>query len=423
MERITFATNIGPNTLEYTKLLLRSLKENLDSDEHEILVFIDKDNDGTLDYLRSIKGDFKDLKIITHKVQPILGPERNSNLIVETAKYDIVSYLQSDMVVSRHYDTEILKHLSEDMILSSTRIEPPLHGTSNLTFTANFGLSPEEFQWDNFLAYADTVKSDTVVDYFFAPFTVYKQAWNKLGGYDTNFRRSRSDSDIVQRALHLGVQVKQTYTANVYHFTCVSSRGKNWFDQSDIAAQRRVQTQQTADAVEIRRFYRKWGKFSHTEKLSFKCDVDFVIKGDSESALNLAYELEPFGSRMWIASQDMKERLLERVSREHGPANELYGFSEEEWKLSEKYYNHTDYNNIYQVGEPTDYSVKVTISPDPTVQGFLQHITSLRDILQSSEPGEYELEGVRISIKEFRELPPMLQVANPDFDLDLLNIE
>ena len=327
------------------------------------------------------------------------------------------------MVVSKHYDTEILKHLTQDMILSSTRIEPPLHGTSNLTFTANFGLSPEEFQWEEFLVYADTVKSDAVVDYFFAPFTVYKQAWNKLGGYDTNFRRSRCDSDIVQRALHLGIQIKQTYTANVYHFTCVSSRGKNWFDQNNTAAQQRVQLQQTADAIEIRRFYRKWGKFSHTEKISFKCDVDFVIKGDTESALNLAYELEPFGSRMWVASQDMKDRLLERVSREHGPANELYGFSEQDWKLSEEYYRHTDYDNIYQVGEPTEYSVKVALSPDPTIQGFLQHIVSLRDILQDSEPGEYELEGVRLSVKEFRELPPMLQVPNPVFDMNLLNIE
>jgi hypothetical protein len=423
MKKITFATNVGPNTLEYTKLLLKSLKENLDSDEHEILVFIDKDNDGTLDYLRSIKGEFKDLTIVTHTVQPILGPERNSNLIVETAKHDIVSYLQSDMIVSKHYDTEILKHLEHDMILSSTRIEPPLHGPSDLTFTMNFGLSPEEFKWDEFVAYADTVKSDKIVDYFFAPFTVYKQAWSKLGGYDTNFRRSRCDSDIVQRALHLGIQVKQTYNANVYHFTCVSSRGKNWFDQNNEAAQRRVQVQQSADTVEIRRFYRKWGKFSHTEKLSFKCDVDFVIESDTLQALNLAYELEPFGSRMWVASQDMKEKLLERINEEHNPANELYGFSAEDWKSSMQYYNHTDYNNIYQVGEPTNFNIKVTLRPDPSIQGFLNHITSLRDILEHSEPGEYELEGARISIREFKELAPELQVSNPVFDLDLLKIE
>lgn len=423
MKKITFATNTGPNTLEYTKLLLKSLKENLDSDEHEILVFIDKDNDGTLEYLRSIKKDFKDLKIVTHKIKPIVGPERNSNLIVETAKHDIVSYLQSDMVVSKHYDTEILKHLEQDMILSSTRIEPPLHGPSDLTFTMNFGLSPEEFKWDEFIHYADTVKSDKIVDHFFAPFTVYKQAWNKLGGYDTNFRRSRCDSDIVQRALHLGIQIKQTYSANVYHFTCVSSRGNNWFDKNNEKAQKRVQTQNAADFVEMRRFFRKWGNFSHTNKLTFKYDVDFVIKGNSPDLVNLAYELEPFSSRVWITSQEVKDTLLNRCEYEHDYANELYGFNQEDWKASKQYYNHTDYNSIYCIGEPTEYNIKVIINSIQDAMGFLQHLTSFRDVLEGCEPGDYDFEGVVVSVRELKEVVPALQVINPTFELSLLNIE
>lgn len=423
MNKITFATNTGPNTLEYTKLLLRSLKENLDSDEHEILVFIDSDNDGTLDYLRSVKSSFKDLKIITHTVKPILGPERNSNMIIELAKHDIVSYLQSDMVVSKHYDTEILKHLEYDMILSSTRIEPPLHGPSDLTFTMNFGLTPEEFKWDDFLSYADTIKSDKVVDYFFAPFTVYKQTWSKLGGYDTNFRRSRCDSDIVQRALHLGIRVKQTYSANVYHFTCVSSRGKDWFHTNNVEAQKRVQLQQLADQVEMRRFFRKWGRFSHTDKLPFKYDVDFVIKGESPQLTNLAYDLEPFGSRLWVPSQSVKDELLSRCKLEHKYANELYGFSNEDWEASKQYYNHTDYDSIFCVGEPGDYCVKITIDLQKNIMDFLQYIGSLREILQDNESGEYELGGVLIDIQTLKELPVSTQVVNPPFNLNLLNVE
>jgi len=423
MDKITFATNTGPNTLEYTKLLLKSLKENLDSDEHEILVFIDKDNDGTLEYLKSVKDSFKDLKIVTHSVKPVLGPERNSNLIVELAKHDIVSYLQSDMVVSKHYDTEILKHLDRDMILSSTRVEPPLHGLSDLTFTMDFGLTPEEFKWDEFLLYADTVKSDKIVDHFFAPFTVYKQAWNKLGGYDTNFRRSRCDSDIVQRALHLGIQIKQTYSANVYHFTCVSSRGKNWFDAKDEKAQKRAQTQHLADQVEMRRFFRKWGKFSHMDKLPFKYDVDFVIKGNSPQLTNLAYDLEPFGSRMWVASQDVKRSLLDRCKLEHVYANELYGFEQMDWEASKKFYNHTNYDQIYCVGEPSSYSIKITIDPTKDVREFLQHIGSLREMLENSEPGDYNLGGAEVCVRELKEVVLPLTISNPTFETNLLNVQ
>jgi hypothetical protein len=423
MKKISFATNTGPNTLEYTKLLLKSLKENLDYNEHEIIVFIDKDNDGTLEYLRSIKNDFHDLKIITHNVTPILGPERNPSVIVDAAKHDIVSYLQSDMVVSKHYDTEILKHLEHDMILSSTRIEPPLHGESSQTFTKDFGLSPDEFKSDEFLQFAETVKTDKIIDYFFAPFTFYKQTWDKLGGYDTNFRRSRCDSDIVQRSLHLGIQIKQTFAANVYHFTCVSSRGKDWFKKDNQKAQQRVNLQQMADQVEIRRFIRKWGNFNHGDSLLFKYDIDFVVLGDTQQSLKIAYELEPFGSRMWIENEQIKSTLLQICENEHQYANELYEFTDEDWKNSYPYYNHTDFNNIYHVGKPNQYNIKIEIDPTQNVNEFFQNVNLLNDILETNEPGDYELGGILISIKQLKKNIPSLHSNNPDFDMNLINIE
>ena len=166
-EKITFATNVGPNTIDHTKILLQSLKDNLSHDQHEILIFIDNDNDGTVDYLKSIKSEFYDLKIITHKVKPIIGYARNCNLIVDLAKYDIVSYLQTDMVVSKNYDIEILKELEDGCILSSTRIEPPLHQASDKTFTMDFGITPESFKYKEFLNFAENVKSNKSINYFF----------------------------------------------------------------------------------------------------------------------------------------------------------------------------------------------------------------------------------------------------------------
>ncbi len=45
MQNISFITNMGRNNLEYMKLLLQSLKENLDNKNHEIIVFVDADNE------------------------------------------------------------------------------------------------------------------------------------------------------------------------------------------------------------------------------------------------------------------------------------------------------------------------------------------------------------------------------------------
>ena len=135
MKPISFIINTGKDTLEYMKLLLTSLKMNLDYDGHEILIFVDADNENSVEYFREQKSNFKDLRIITHSLPFPVGYQRNKTLLTEYAKYDIVSYLQSDMVIGPHYDTHILNHIKPNRILSATRVEPPLHPPSSVTIT------------------------------------------------------------------------------------------------------------------------------------------------------------------------------------------------------------------------------------------------------------------------------------------------
>lgn len=427
MRNITFATNVGAGTLEYTKLLLKSLKENLDNKDHEIIVFVDKDTDGTVDYLKSVKNDFTDLKIVTHKLKGIVGYQRNSNLIVELAKYDIISYLQSDMVVSKHYDTEVINALEENTILSSTRIEPPLHGPSDKTITKDFGLDPFEFKFDEFVEFSETVKRSEIVDYFFAPYTFHKETWMKIGGYDTLFRRAREDSDFVQRCLHAGISLKQTFSAVVYHFTCVSSRGKNWFDKNNQDAQRRVELQKIADGIEIRRFLQKWGNFNHGEPKLNKIDMDLVLSEPGKLNPMFIVQIEPFFSRVWLGNEDQKKAIISIFSNQHDPANELLGFSLEDWEHDKEFYNQVDFDSIYKVGQPDDYNIKIEVSfgkVDPQQDPFLQNLTRISSIIEPYEPGIYELGLARIEVKNVVSLTPdQIMVKNPPFDMSLLTIE
>ena len=55
MKSISFIINTAINELEHIKLLLNSLKLNLDGKQHEILIFVENDNQGTYEYLKSIK--------------------------------------------------------------------------------------------------------------------------------------------------------------------------------------------------------------------------------------------------------------------------------------------------------------------------------------------------------------------------------
>lgn len=421
MQKITFATNVAKNTLPYLKLLLHSLKINLDNDEHEILVFIDSDNENCLEYLLSVKSEFKDLTIIQNTLSVPIGYSRNKTLISKHAKYDIVSYLQADMVIGPHYDTEILKHTKPGRILSATRVEPPLHGESPVTITNNLGLHPDEFNLDKWNKFSESVKRDETIEYFFAPMTYYKEDWIRLDGYDTAFRRGREDSDFVQRCLHANIEMIQTFSANVYHFTCVSSRGKDWYDRSNLEAQQRLEIQKKADKVEFMRFIRKWGGFNHGSCKLRKLDIDLLVKN---CPVQLIEQIEPFFNKVWVQTQTEKDQLISTYNANHAWANILLQYSDSEWETYKHLFRQEDFNNIFNVGHPTDYSVLVAIDFNKVVQGnvFLNNLHNLHEWFSGYEAGEYEVEGVSISIRKIQELPLHLTAQNPEFDEALLKV-
>lgn len=428
MKKISFLINCSNDTLSHLKLLVQSLILNLKSDEHEIIIFVDSDNEGSADWLKTQKKNFKDLKIVTHKVKPCVGYARNNNLLVDLAKHDIVSYLQSDMVISENYDEDILKYVKPNQILSSTRIEPPLHGASKEVITKDFGLEPEKFDLRKFNHFAKESKKDETMEYFFAPFTFYKKTWQDAGGYDTVFRRSREDSDLLMRLRHQGVEIVQTMGAIVYHFTCVTSRGKDWFKSNNQAAQKRVTTQQNADIIELRRFLRKWGHFSHTGKINkYHCDFAFSFPPN----LSLLGEIEPYFSRVWVPNSILKQEYITQLQKEeHTYANELLGFTEADWKIASRYYNKTDLSKKIKIGIPKEGEYKVlVVGATPTDDSLNQWVTEVQEVchtinsvIDQYDVGEYEYGHLKIHIRKKAIRNPSLQVTNPPFDINLLEI-
>jgi hypothetical protein len=423
MKQISFVINTSVNELNHISLLLKSLKLNLDGDKHEILVFIDNDNQGTYEYLNSIKNQYYDLKIITHKLPPCIGYSRNNNLLVELAKHDIVSYLQSDMVISPHYDTDILKDLEPNTILSATRVEPPLHGESPLTITKDLGTDPLNFNLKEWNKYSLTVKENKTTNYFFAPITFYKNVWLDIGGYDTLFRRSREDSDLVQRCLHKEIKLKQTFNAVVYHFTCTSSRGKDWFKKENIEAQNRVKLQEKADQIELRRFLRKWGGFNHgTEKLT-KYNVSLEIKNSSRLSPQVITSIEPLFSQIYIDDPSVRKILLDSVKDEHKLANQLLNFTEKEWEKTSKYHNLVNYEDIFRLQNNSilEYNVKVIIDGETLSNSDFIVINQIHKIIENYDVGDYEYGNIVINI--LNKLPLDNTICkNPKFDMSLLEI-
>lgn len=417
MKNISFLINTSVNTLDHVKVLINSLKINLnDEAKHEILIFIDSDNEGTERYLLEEKSNFTDLKIITHNLPPCLAYQRNKNLLVELAKYDICSYLQSDMVISPDYDLDVLKDLKENQILSSTRIEPPLHGNSAEKITKDFGTDPNKFDLKKFNKFADESKRDIMINYFFAPITFYKETWLSVGGYDTLFRRSREDTDFVQRCLHSNISLEQTFKANVYHFTCVTSRGKNWFDSNNKEARQRVELQNKADQIELNKFIRKWGGFSHTEELN-RYKVDLVFNSNN---IDLLRHIEPYFDKVYT---DINyNQILEDYKNHQSPANKLFNFTEKQWKRNRKYYNEHRIDDKFHNTTVVKYDVLVSSNQIPDNE-FLQICYNIHPLINEYGVGEYNYGNTNIKIKNKVLNNPPTKVENPMFDNNLLEIK
>jgi len=295
------------------------------------------------------------------------------------------------------------------------------------TITKDFGIDPNEFNWNEFVPFAELSKQNKTLEYFFAPFTFYKNVWLEIGGYDTMFRRSREDSDLLQRFIQKGVKIKQTFKANVYHFSCVSSRGKNWFDKSNEQVQKRVEMQKIADGIEIRRFLQKWGNFNHGEAKLNKLDMDLVLSDTGKLNPMFIVQIEPFFSRVWLETEEQKKAIMSIFSNQHDPANELLGFSVEDWESAKQFYNQVDFDSIYKVGRPDDYNIKVEANfsgINPQQDPFLQNLTRISSIVEPYEPGVYELGSAKIDVKNVVNLAPdQIVVQNPPFDMTLLTIE
>jgi glycosyltransferase involved in cell wall biosynthesis len=417
---ITFCINTARNELNHIKLLLKSLDKNLSTKDHEILVFVDSDNQNTFEWLLEQKFVFPNLKVLRNTLPICYGYARNINEMFLQASNDIVSYLQSDMVICKDYDIEILKHLEPGMILCSTRVEPPLHGNSGEKYTYDFGLEPTTFDLDAFTKYADTKKVDRLTEYFFAPFTMYKDVWNSIGGHDTLFRRSREDSDILTRLVLNDTKIKQTWSAIVYHFTCTSSRGSKWFDNKDSEAQQRVQLQQQADNIEFNRFIRRWGKFNHsTEKAKYYGIVAKITGQDINIPTITA--IQSYFDKVYVEDVKVIPTLQEWYDREHDVANKLLNISVENWNEYRYMYNQEKVaDRVKPLLECKGDVIVEFAFKDITPQLFNDFIIQLQDIVDTTyDVGEFEYGPFKITINSKKDIASeRIHIKNPEVKAD-----
>ena len=383
IDKITFCIPSKSN-LRYLKTCIPSIRNNAYRKDHEIIIFVDSDEDGTVEWLKQVKDEYN----LSYYVNPKLGEElygigRAYDFCIEKSTTDVFMIFHADMILAPNTDFEAYKYLKEKTVVCATRIEPPLHPNNGEKVLKDFGMYPEEFDEEGLIDELSKFKVGTyyenkTTEGIFAPWMMYKTEYLEiLGGHDPILHSCREDSDIFNRMLLSGFEFIQTWEGFVYHFT---GRGAGSFDGDK---QRHEFWQQQMNNS-TRDFIRKWGQnVNHTPMMKPivypKYEVGFVVEN---CYIQLIHALEPWCDYIYVDLEDFV----------------LYGESEQK---------HSSFNIDERVRgfDPNKHVIKdnitVKIDGDKFTQQDFQVLQQLSAIVQDSgEIGEFELGNLKIQIND-----------------------
>ena len=298
MDKITFCIPSKTN-LRYLKACIPSIRKNAYRKDHDIIIFVDSDEDGTIDWLEEVKDEYN----IQYYVNPKLGKElygigRAYDFCIEKSTTDIFMIFHADMMLGKHADLKAYNHLKEKTVVCSTRVEPPLHPNAGEKILLDFGMWPEEFKEKEFDKYVESqLEEIKITEGIFAPWMMYKKEFLALGGHDPIMHSCREDSDIFNRMLLDGFTFIQPGNSLGYH---VTGRGAGSFGGDE---KRHEQWKKDMNKSTFE-FIRKWGSNVKHEPLmkpivTPKYDIGIILKPNN---IELLRALEPWCNNVYCDS-------------------------------------------------------------------------------------------------------------------------
>ena len=373
------------NNLKYLKWSYEAIRKNQGDHEVEICVSDDASSDGTWEWCIDRMIHDPNFKAIRNE-----GPDRLGHtvlydrLVNEVATKDIAMIYHADMYLCPGALDAIEEEIKPGVIVSLTRIEPPLHPDGPEKILRDFGVEPEEFNEKGLLDFISSrVPNNDTTEGIFAPWAFYRKDFQEIGGHDPLYApQSKEDSDIFNRFQLNGIKFVQTWHGCVYHMTCRGSRRNTkdkavniYQDSPEWLAQNKRST---------RNFIRKWGHFVKHDPLMKpiippKYDIGFIVKNSQD--VQLIEALEPWCITIYVDAN--RENYIELEQK-----NTLYDLSEKV-----RSYDSEKINEIL-----------INIDGKLFNQQDFQTIQQLSEIIKDSgQVGEFELGNLFINIIEMNE--------------------
>ena len=250
------------NNLKHIKNAYTSVRKHYP--EVNLILMDDGSTDGTWEWLNEqIKND---LYLRIYKSEERVGHTILYDKGIEIADTEIVGILHADMLIGPGYIENVLKHLEKGKVICGTRVEPPLHPEGKEKIIRNFGLDFDDLNieaFEEFVLKAQDEYKDQTTRGMFAPWVIYKDDFEAIGGHDPGFAPfPYEDSDIFQRWILAGYELIQSRDAFVYHLTC---RGHRWNEKVGVNDDYFTKVEKHA-----REYYiKKWGSWIQNDEYQY----------------------------------------------------------------------------------------------------------------------------------------------------------
>ena len=209
------------NNLQYLKLCLKSLKKNSNY-VHDIIIFINEGNDGTLTYAKD-----NNLKFLHSNINKGVCFAFNESAKIAKNKYLVLAH--DDMYFCPRWDSvffdELKKIKVDDFFVSGTMVQ-----NFKSYIYLDCGNSHSNFNEDKLLKELPKIKFNNFQGSHWQPSLVPLTTWNKVGGFSMEFSPGLgSDPDFNMKLWKIGVRLfKGLGSCRVYHFSSISLRKRAW---------------------------------------------------------------------------------------------------------------------------------------------------------------------------------------------------
>ena len=344
----------------------------------ELILLDDGSSDGTFEWLTETKSN--DDNVVLYQSEERVGHTILYDVGIDMAKNEIIGIIHADMIVSQNYLENLLKHLDKGKVVCGTRIEPPLHPPGNEKIVQNFGMDFDDLNipaFEEFVTKAQSEYSNQTSKGMFAPWILYKEDFQSIGGHDPLFAPfPYEDSDIFQRWILAGYELIQSRDSFVYHLTC---RGHRWNNE----VQKDDDYYKVASNKAARNYLRKWGTWIENDSYQYpiitpKYNVEFRVFNCRTELLTL---LEPWCDSIYV---DLYESMVDDYIKKEQP-NTLINLSD-------------------KINKTFDSDIVVRLDGNTLTQDDFKLIQQLSKIIKDSgEIGKFNIGNLEITINSMNE--------------------